>query len=118
VHPRGQLGVARFMARLARHGVNILATTHSDLIALKLARMAGLAGLKPEERRKLGYGENEYVERDELALYFLEPREGGSETIRIDVSEAGEVEDLPTYSKVVEEMYGEAVKLLELHGKL
>jgi hypothetical protein len=118
VHPRGQMGLARFMAALARLGVNVIATTHSDLIALKLAQMVGLAGLSPEDRVKLGYRENEYLKKEELALYFMEPTEEGSVARKIEVSETGEVSELPTYSKVVEEMYGEAVKLLELHGKV
>jgi predicted ATPase len=118
VHPRGQMGLVRFMAALARLGVNVIATTHSDLIALKLAQMVGLTGLRPEDRVKLGYREDEYLTKEELALYFMEPTEGGSVARKVKVSETGEVSELPTYSKVVEEMYGEAVKLLELHGKL
>ena len=118
VHPRGQMGLARFMAMLARLGVNVIATTHSDLIALKLAQMVGLAGLGPQDRVKLGYRENEYLKKEELALYFMEPTEEGSVARKVEVSETGEVSELPTYSKVVEEMYGEAVKLLELHGKI
>jgi predicted ATPase len=118
VHPRGQMGLARFMAALARLGVNVIATTHSDLIALKLAQMVGLAGLSPQDRVKLGYREDEYLTKEELALYFMEPTEEGSVARKIEVSETGEVSELPTYSKVVEEMYGEAVKLLELHGKI
>jgi predicted ATPase len=118
VHPRGQMGLARFMAALARLGVNVIATTHSDLIALKLAQMVGLAGLSPQDRRGLGYREDEYLTKEELALYFMEPTEEGSVARKVEVSETGEVSELPTYSKVVEEMYGEAVKLLELHGKV
>ena len=118
VHPRGQMGLARFMARLARGGVNVVATTHSDLIALKLAQMVGLAKLRPEERRSLGYKEDEYLKKDDLALYYMEQTENGSVARRIEVSDTGEVAELPTYTKVIEEMYGEAVKLLELHGKI
>jgi predicted ATPase len=118
VHPRGQMGLARFMAALARLGVNVIATTHSDLIALKLAQMVGLAGLSPQDRRKLGYREDEYLTKEELALYFMEPTEEGSVARKVEVSETGEVSDLPTYTNVLEEMYGEAVKLLELHGKV
>jgi hypothetical protein len=118
VHPRGQMGLARFMAALARLGVNVIATTHSDLIALKLAQMVGLAGLSPQDRVKLKYGEDEYLKKEELALYFMEQTEGGSVARKIEVSETGEVSDLPTYTIVLEEMYGEAVKLLELHGKI
>jgi hypothetical protein len=118
VHPRGQMGLARFMAALARLGVNVMATTHSDIIALKLAQMVGLAGLSPEDRVKLGYREDEYLTKEELALYFMEPTKEGSVARKVEVSETGEVSELPTYSKVVEEMYGEAVKLFELHGKI
>jgi len=118
VHPKGQMGIARFMAMLARLGVNVMATTHSDLIALKLAQMVGLAGLSPEERERLGYRGDEYLTKEELALYFMEPTEDGSIVRKVEVSETGEVSELPTYSNVLEEMYGEAVRLLELHGKI
>jgi predicted ATPase len=117
IHPMGQMGIARFMAKLARLGVNVMATTHSDLIALKLAQMVGLAGLSPEERERLGYRRDEYLTKEELALYSFEP-EDGSVARKVEVSETGEVSSLPTYTNVVEEMYGEAVRLLELHGKI
>jgi len=118
VHPEGQATIARFMAMLARLGINVMATTHSDLIALKLAQMVGLAGLSPEERERLGYREDEYLTKEELALYIMEPTEDGSIARKIEVSETGEVSELPTYTSVLEEMYGEAVRLLELHGKI
>jgi len=116
VHPKGQMGIARFLAALARSGVNVFITTHSDLIALKLANMVGLAKLKEDDRVSLGYRPDEYLEREKLALYFMDPEDSTAK--RIEVSETGEVEELPTYSKVVEEMYGEAVELLKLHGKI
>jgi predicted ATPase len=118
VHPKGQIGIARFMAKLARLGVNVMATTHSDHIALKLAQMVGLAGLSPEERERLGYRGDEYLTKGELALYFKEPTGDGSVARKVEVSETGEVSELPTYSNVLEEMYREAVRLLELHGKI
>jgi predicted ATPase len=117
VHPKGQMGLARFMAKLARLGVNVMATTHSDIIALKLAQTVGLTGLSPEERERLGYSGDEYLTKEELAIYSFEP-EDGSVARKVDVSDTGEVSELPTYSNVVEEMYGEAVRLLELHGKI
>jgi predicted ATPase len=117
IHPEGQAAIARYFAKLARLGVNVMATTHSDHIALKLAQMVGLTGLSPEERERLGYRGDEYLTKEELALYSFEP-EDGSIARKIDVSETGEVPELPTYSNVVEEMYGEAVRLLELHGKI
>jgi predicted ATPase len=117
VHPRGQATIARYFAKLARLGVNVMVTTHSDIIALKLAQMVGLAGLTPEERERLGYRGDEYLTKEELALYSFEP-EDGSIARKVEVSETGEVSELPTYSNMLEEMYGEAVRLLELHGKI
>jgi predicted ATPase len=116
VHPKGQMGIARFLAALARSGVNVFITTHSDLIALKLANMVGLAKIKEEDRVSLGYKPDEYLEREKLALYFMDPEDLTAK--RIEVSETGEVKELPTYSKVVEEMYGESVELLKLYGKI
>jgi predicted ATPase len=118
VHPKGQMGIARFLAALARSGVNVFITTHSDLIALKLANMVGLAKLKEDDRVSLGYKPDEYLERTQLALYFMELGDKGSTAKRIEVSETGEIEELPTYSKVIEEMYGESVELLKLYGKI
>jgi predicted ATPase len=118
VHPKGQATIARYFAKLARLGVNVMATTHSDIIALKLAQMVGLAGLTPEERERLGYRGDEYLTKEELALYSFEPTGDGSIARKVEVSETGEVPELPTYSNVVEEMYREAVRLLELHGKI
>jgi predicted ATPase len=117
VHPEGQATIARYFAKLARLGVNVMATTHSDIIALKLAQMVGLTGLSPEERERLGYRGDEYLKKEELAIYSFEP-EDGSIARKVELSETGEVSELPTYSNVVEEMYGEAVRLLELHGKI
>jgi hypothetical protein len=48
----------------------------------------------------------------------MEPTEEGSVARKVEVSETGEVPELPTYTNVVEETYREAVKLLELHGKI
>ena len=79
--------------------------------------MVGLAGLSPEDRVKLGYRGDEYLTKEELALYSFEP-EDGSIARKKEVSETGEVSGLPTYTNVVEETYREAVKLLELHGKI
>jgi hypothetical protein len=53
-----------------------------------------------------------------LALYSFEEPEDGSVARRVEVSETGEVSELPTYTNVVEEMYEESVKLLELHGEI
>jgi predicted ATPase len=118
VHPKGQMGIARFLAALTRSRVNVFITTHSDLIALKLANIVGLAKLKEDDRIKLGYRADEYLERTQFALYFMEPGDNGSTAKRIEVSETGEIEELPTYSKVIEEMYGESVELLKLYGKI
>jgi len=118
IHPKGQAMIARFMAKLARLGVNVMVTTHSDILALKLAQMVGLTGLSPEERERLGYRGDEYLTKEELALYSFEPTEDGSVARKVEVSHTGEVSELPTYSNVLEEMYHEAVRLLELHGKI
>jgi hypothetical protein len=48
----------------------------------------------------------------------MEQTEEGSVARKVEVSETGEAPALPTYSEAVEEMYGEAIKLLELHGRL
>jgi len=46
LHPNSQVSMARFLTALVRLGVNVLITTHSDLIVRKLGNMVGLAQLK------------------------------------------------------------------------
>jgi len=119
IHPQGQMDVARALVALIRCGSNCLITTHSDLLALKLAQMVGLEHLSANERRALGYGGNEFLRRDEFSLYFMEKFDDGtSKSRKIEISEAGEIEELPSYSTVVEQLYGESVELLKLHEKI
>jgi hypothetical protein len=118
LHPRGQMWIARYFGQLVRNGVKVLITTHSDLIALKAAHLVGLSNISEGERVKLGYREDEFLREDELSICFLEMTEKGSIAREIKISPTGEVENLPTYTTVLEEMYGEAIQLFELHRKV
>jgi predicted ATPase len=118
LHPQGQMWIARYFGQLVRNGVKVLITTHSDLIALKAAHLVGLSNISEGERVKLGYREDEFLKEDELSICFLEMTEKGSIAREIKISPTGEVENLPTYTTVLEEMYGEAIQLFELHRKV
>jgi hypothetical protein len=48
--------------------------------------MVGLTILSPEERGRLGYTRDEYLMKEKLALYFMEPTENGSVARKIEVS--------------------------------
>ena len=118
LHPRGQMWVTRYFGQLVRNGVQVLVTTHSDLMALKAARLVGLNSINEEERIRLGYRKGEFLKEDELSICFLEITEKGSTAKEIKVSPTGEIENLPTYTTVLEEMYGEALQLFEIHRKI
>jgi len=94
LHPAAQVKLVEVFARLVREGLNMLITTHSDILLRKLAHlvMEGSAeaganvGLKPE-----------YV-----AVYLLRPDEGGYVTQEVNI-----LEEKPTFDEVIDQLYEE-----------
>ena len=114
LHPKAQVKLCRVFARLVRKGVPILITTHSPLMLIALAHLVGLSGLSPEQRAELGYAENEYLRPDELAIYWLRWDGDGSVAEPVRVEPTGTIEELPEMDDVLEDLYGEEARLLEL----
>jgi len=113
IHPEGQVMLARLFARLVRKNVPALITTHSDLIPVALAHLTALSGLSPDEREALGYTKNEFLRPEELAIYWLKWNDG-TVAEKIEVRPGGVLEHLPEMDDVIEDLYGEEARLLEL----
>ena len=94
LHPAAQVKLMEVFARLVREGLNMLITTHSDILLRKLAHlmMEGSAeaganvGLKPED----------------VAVYLLRPDEKGYVAQEVNI-----VEEKPTFDEVIDQLYEE-----------
>ncbi|MCS7141565.1 MAG: AAA family ATPase [Candidatus Nitrosocaldus sp.] len=105
LHPELQRKMARVLAMLARSGVRVLVTTHSDLLLEEFNILMRLNNISREKRRGLGYGEDEYLNVSDVAVYLFkydENKQGYiTEELRITEDEGIPEEDL---TKVAFEM--------------
>jgi hypothetical protein len=74
LHPDLQRKVARFLAKLVRHGIRLVISTHSDYVIRELSNLvrlgeAGDAGRKLSEQR--GYDPDALLRANEVAALFL-----------------------------------------------
>jgi predicted ATPase len=114
LHPGAQVLLARFIARLARRGVRIVLTTHSTLLPIALVHLVGMSAMSIEKRRKMGYNKNEYLTKEELALYHFRWDGQGTIIDPIKIDHTGRVPALPGMADVIDSLYGEEAKLIEL----
>ena len=69
--PRAQAGLARHVAAMIRGGLGVLITTHSGPLLEELGRLVLAGALGPAQRRKAGYGRDEFLRREEVAPYLF-----------------------------------------------
>ncbi len=70
-----QIEMARLLARLARSGVKVLVTTHSDYIVKEINNLIMLSQPfqnKEAVIKRLKYGEDEYLHADQVRAYIAE----------------------------------------------
>ena len=70
-----QIEMTRLLARLARSGVKVLITTHSDYIVKEINNLIMLSQPfrnKEAVRKRLKYGEDDYLHADQVRAYIAE----------------------------------------------
>jgi hypothetical protein len=73
LHPASQRKVARLLARLARAGIKVMISTHSDYIIRELNNLIMLSADKTGELRdKHGYGEDEILRPEQVGAYVFD----------------------------------------------
>jgi predicted ATPase len=113
LHPRAQVALARFFARLVRKHVRLLITTHSTLLPIALVHLVAMSRIPSDKRVGLGYNQGEYLKSRELALFHFRDSENGSTTEPIPFEPSGSLEELPGMDSVVDDLFGEEAKLIE-----
>jgi hypothetical protein len=86
LHPRNQRLVARLLARLARSGIKVMISTHSDYIVRELNNLLMLHRDKDGKvREKHGYGEDEILDPERIGAYAFD----GAHARPIEIGPAG-----------------------------
>jgi len=103
LHPDRQAKVAELLAMLVNKlGLNVLVTTHSDVLLAKLSNLVALSSI-PDEERGLA------IDRDKIAVYSFRRDKDGVVVEGVKVTERGIPDDV--FRKVIEELYEESMDL-------
>jgi len=109
LHPAMQAVFARELARLARSGIRVVVTTHSEWLLDQFANLVRLSGL-PEDERKEFPGADAALRPEQFGAWLFKPKQRpkGSvvEEIRVDPDAGGLLTD---YSDIAEQLYNEWV---------
>ncbi len=94
LHPKLQIDVVRLLAMLARKGVKVLITTHSDYLLHQINILLQLSRISEADRKELGYMEDEFLTPDDVGAYLF----------KYDKDVQGYItEELPTIDKETNE---------------
>ena len=107
LHPAMQAVFARELARLARSGIRVVVTTHSEWLLDQFANLVRLSTL-PEDERKGIPGADEALRPEQFGAWLFKPKQRpkGSvvEEIRVDPEAGGLLTD---YGDIAEQLYNE-----------
>jgi ABC-type lipoprotein export system ATPase subunit len=81
LHPYMQSVVTRALVMLSKYA-DVLITTHSPIILDELDNLIKLSRLSPEEKKKLGYREEEGLDYNSLRIYRFKP-DGTVEEVKV-----------------------------------
>jgi predicted ATPase len=101
LHPAAQIKLMEIFAKLVNEGLNILITTHSDLLLRKLAHLIMESSSKKT---------NVYLKPEDVAVYLLKPNEKGFISQKVNI-----IEELPTFDEVIEQLYEKEKELSYLY---
>lgn len=91
LHPGAQAQLGNLFVKLARQDVRFLLETHSENLLLRLQRWVAETS---SGRKALG-NDDEYLEEEELGIYFINREEGVSTVESIEIGLYGELLDKP-----------------------
>jgi predicted ATPase len=112
LHPDHQLSLARGIARLIRHGVQVLVTTHSDYFLHQISNLVQAGGADQKTRASLKYLEEERLKAEEVGVYLFKgaAMEGGTTVEELKVTEEDGIPQ-DEFVRIAEQLYDETVRL-------
>lgn len=109
-HPGAQRYIAKFIVWLARRGVNILLTTHSDYLLQQISNLVALYSKPDLQKERLGYSVMDSISPDEVGAYMFIRASNtvGSIVKSLDVGGEGISND--EFAVVAENLYRETIE--------
>jgi predicted ATPase len=98
LHPGAQITFAYILSRLVQNGVNVLFTTHSDLLLREIGHIVA--------RNRIEKTTPPFSSL-EVAICWLKESDSGSVSEPIKLPRRGVIEDIPTFDEVVRDLYKE-----------
>ncbi len=104
LHPDAQVVVTRALAKLSKYA-NVIITTHSITVLDEISNLLRVRSLSPDEKKKLGYDEDEGLSPENLGIYLFSD---------------GKVEELEIYEDGIEETELDRViiEIANMHAKV
>ena len=111
LHPANQRRLAWAIVKMVRRGLKVMLTTHSDFFLSQLSNFVRLSELE-EERAKMNYGEDDFLNPEEVGCYLFEWDDAGVGSVIRELhvdAENGIPED--EFYAVSEALYNEHVDI-------
>lgn len=112
LHPKNQLILVKYLVEAINQGLNIIMTTHSEYIVEKFNNFIRLGNANEEIFEKLGYGESNILNYENVSIYNFEKEDEYSYIAKsIDINETGFDEN--SFYEVSNELYDESVDIID-----
>ena len=107
LHPALQKKMGQLLVRLVNAGVNITATTHSDII---LQHINNMIRLKGQEKPSLAYDESDMIFSDKVRVYqFTNLKDGTTDVIELECGNNGFI--IPSFNHALDEIFDETMQI-------
>lgn len=107
LHPKNQRKVALLLAKLVRHGVNVICTTHSHIFLHQISNLVLASNLNSEKKRKLDLVDST-LEQSDVGVYLFQKEDSFVNINQTPMTRAvGYAEDeyVKVYKELLEQYY-------------
>lgn len=111
LHPQLQHQMGRIIARMINDHIQVIATTHSDILIQSINNKIVLENhpQKPSICDELGYGEEDLIHKDMVKVYQFQEEHGKSSLVELSCGENGFA--VPTFNNALDDIMEEAYKV-------
>lgn len=111
LHPQLQLYMARCLAKMVNKKIDIIATTHSDIILQHISNVCVLANhaKKEELLSSLHYDEDDVLDIKDVAVYQFTEESDGSSVTRL--APEGNAFNIPTFNDALSKIFESTYKI-------
>lgn len=111
LHPANQTKLARHIIKFVKRGTRVMIITHGVFFLEQLSMFVRMSKISPDERKKLGYDEDDFIDNNDVAPYMFKPNAKGAYSIHELNHSAEEGIWQDEFINVTESMYAKDVKI-------